>query len=154
MSREDLSAVARLCHEKNIMILADEVYQENIYKEGEEFVSMRRVLNELGDPFASEIELISMNSISKGLLGECGFRGGYMELHNLSHRAEELMYKLKSIELCANTTGQMCVDLMVDQPHLGRESVECVETYKSEKGAIMDGLKERAKLLTDTFNDM
>lgn len=105
MGREDLCEVVRLCHEKNIMILADEVYQENIYKEGKKFVSMRKILHEMGEPFSSELELVSMNSISKGLLGECGFRGGYLEMYNFSHRAEDLMYKLKSIELCANTVG-------------------------------------------------
>ena len=48
MSREDLEAIMRICHEENIMVLADEVYQENIYKEGKEFVSMRKVLHEMG----------------------------------------------------------------------------------------------------------
>ena len=122
MGREDLQAIIRICHENNIMVLADEVYQENVYAEGKEFLSLRRVLHEMGEPYASELEMISMNSVSKGMLGECGFRGGYMETHNLSNRAEQLLYKLKSIELCSNTIGQMAVELMVDAPHLGRES--------------------------------
>ena len=105
MGREDLECVIRLCHEENIMIMADEVYQQNIYKEGKEFLSMRRVLHEMGEPYSHEVELVSMNSISKGMLGECGLRGGYMETHNLSNRAEQILYKLKSIELCANTIG-------------------------------------------------
>lgn len=69
------------------MLLADEVYQNNIYKEGLEFVSMRKALMELGEPYASEVELVSMHSISKGHLGECGLRGGYIEVCNLSERA-------------------------------------------------------------------
>ena len=88
MSREDLEAIMKICHAENIMVLADEVYQENIYKEGKEFVSMRKVLHEMGSPYSEEVELISMNSVSKGMLGECGLRGGYMETHNLSNRAE------------------------------------------------------------------
>ena len=88
MGREDLQAIIRICHENNIMVLADEVYQENVYAEGKEFLSLRRVLHEMGEPYASELEMISMNSVSKGMLGECGFRGGYMETHNLSNRAE------------------------------------------------------------------
>lgn len=59
----------------------------------------------MGEPYASDVEVISMNSVSKGLLGECGLRGGYMETHNLSNRGEQILYKLKSIELCANTVG-------------------------------------------------
>jgi alanine transaminase len=51
------------------------------------------------------VELVSLNSVSKGLLGECGFRGGYMEAHNLDEYASDQIYKLKSIELCSNTIG-------------------------------------------------
>ena len=38
----------------------------------------------MGEPYSNSVELISMNSVSKGVLGECGLRGGYMETHNLS----------------------------------------------------------------------
>ena len=37
----------------------------------------------MGEPYANNVELFSLNSISKGLLGECGIRGGYLEAHNL-----------------------------------------------------------------------
>lgn len=77
--------------------MADEVYQANIYKDGQQFTSIRKVLHELGEPYRSEVELISMHSISKGLIGECGLRGGYAEVVNLSERAIEMMYKIKSI---------------------------------------------------------
>ena len=108
----------------------------------------------MGSPYSEEVELVSMNSVSKGIMGECGLRGGYMETHNLSNRAEQILYKLKSIELCANTPGQLAVNLMVDPPHLGRESEACVELYNTERNVIFDGMKERADLLTRTFNDM
>ena len=88
MSRQDLEEIIKLCHRENIMILADEVYQQNVYKPDKEFLSVRRVLHELGAPYSDEVEVISMNSVSKGILGECGLRGGYMETHNLSNRAE------------------------------------------------------------------
>lgn len=70
------------------MIIADEVYQNNIYyPEAHPFVSMRKVLHEMGGVYSDEVELISMHSVSKGLLGECGMRGGYYELHNMSKKA-------------------------------------------------------------------
>ena len=59
----------------------------------------------MGEPYANNVELFSLNSISKGLLGECGIRGGYLEAHNLGQFAEEMLYKIKSIELCSNTIG-------------------------------------------------
>jgi len=62
-------------------------------------------LHELGDPYRNTVELLSLNSVSKGLLGECGIRGGYMEAHNIDKFASEMLFKLKSIELCSNTIG-------------------------------------------------
>lgn len=84
----------------------------------------------MGEPYASEVELVSMHSISKGLTGECGLRGGYMECHNLDMYANDMMNKLKSVELCSNTVGQVATYLMVDPPKEGRESSECVARYK------------------------
>jgi len=33
--------------------MADEVYQQNIYKEGKEFLSMRKVIAEMGEPYSN-----------------------------------------------------------------------------------------------------
>ena len=77
-----------------------------------------------------------------------------METHNLSNKAEQILYKLKSIELCSNTPGQLAVNLMVDPPQVGRESTKCLEIYNKEADIIFGGMKERAELLTRTFNEM
>ena len=66
---------------------------------------MRKVLDQMGEPYSNTVELVSFNSISKGMMGECGLRGGYFEIHNLDKRAESMIFKLKSIELCSNTIG-------------------------------------------------
>lgn len=66
---------------------------------------MRKVLMELGEPYASEVELLSFHSISKGFLGEAGLRGGYVEALNMTDKAKEMFYKIKSIQLCSNTIG-------------------------------------------------
>ena len=84
--------------------MADEVYQNNIYTDAE-FISVRRVLAEMGAPYSNNVELVSLHSTSKGLMGECGLRGGYMETVNLDGFVEKMLYKLKSIELCSNTPG-------------------------------------------------
>ena len=154
MKRDDLVEIIKICHRHSVLIMADEVYQQNIYKEGAQFVSMRKVLHEMGDPYSNSVELISFNSVSKGMMGECGLRGGYFETHNLPTRAEEMIYKLKSIELCSNTIGQAAVELMINPPKKGRESDACVAQYNDEFGKVMNGLKARAKLLTSAFNSM
>ena len=48
----------------------------------------------------------------------------------------------------------MAVELMVNPPKRGRESNQCVELYESERLAVLNGLKDRAKLLTKSFNSM
>lgn len=153
LAREDLEDVARLCYEYNMVIVADEVYQENIYSD-RPFISMRKVLHEMGDPYSDHIELISLHSTSKGLLGECGLRGGYYEIHNMGDKAKEIFYKLKSIELCSNTIGQLACELMVNPPKRGRESDACNELYESQVGKIRKELGEKAKMLSRTLGEM
>lgn len=106
LRRENIEDIIRVSHENGLIILADEVYQNNIYyPEEAPFISFRKVLHEMGPPFSDEVEMVSMHSISKGLSGECGLRGGYFETHNLDMFAADMLYKLKSIELCSNTVG-------------------------------------------------
>ena len=52
------------------------------YQTEKPFVSMHRVLRSLPDKEADALELISFHSASKGVLGECGLRGGYMHMVN------------------------------------------------------------------------
>lgn len=104
--------------------------------------------------YSDNIELLSLNSISKGLIGECGLRGGYMETHNLDSFVSDQLYKLKSIELCSNTVGQVTTLLMIDPPVKGIESAETVERFQKEESEIFQGLKDRAELLNKTFNEM
>ena len=109
MSSKCIQEIIKVCHEHNMIILADEVYQENIYKEGASFTSVRKALANMPAPYCNEVGLVSMNSISKGLLGECGLRGGYFETHNISQEANDLYYRLKSTDHCSNTVGQIGV---------------------------------------------
>ena len=41
-----------------------------------------------------DLELISFHSVSKGVLGECGRRGGYFECHGINADVQEQIYKL------------------------------------------------------------
>ena len=154
LKRQDIEDIIKICYENEIVIIADEVYQANIYSEEKPFISFRKVLAELGEPYRDNVELISLHSVSKGLMGECGLRGGYFESHNFDKYANDMIYKLKSIELCSNTIGQVAAQLMVDPPTEQTVSSECMQTYLKEYLEIKDGLKERAQLLTKTFNEM
>mmetsp|Transcript_14532 Transcript_14532/g.24803 ORF Transcript_14532/g.24803 Transcript_14532/m.24803 type:complete len:305 (+) Transcript_14532:269-1183(+) len=134
LSREDIEDIFKVAYEENLVVLADEVYQNNIYDEEKRpFISFRRVLHEMGEPYRDDIELVSMHSVSKGLMGECGLRGGYMEAHNFDLFTQDILFKLKSIDLCSNSVGQIATTLMVDPPREGRESPECLELFKREQ---------------------
>ena len=129
LRRVDIENIIKLAHEHNMVILADEVYQNNIYRDVP-FISFRKVMAEMGEPYSNNVELISMHSTSKGLQGECGLRGGYMETVNLDGFIDEMFYKLKSIELCSNTVGQLATHVMVQPPKAGVESADTVALYE------------------------
>lgn len=62
-----MEEIIKICFEHNILILADEVYQENTYKPDVPFISFRKALAEMGAPYSDSVELVSLHSVSKGL---------------------------------------------------------------------------------------
>ena len=63
------------------------MYQENVYDDEAEFMSCKRACYETDLLQQDAIELISFPSTSKRVFGECGRRGGYMELVGIVIRA-------------------------------------------------------------------
>jgi aspartate/methionine/tyrosine aminotransferase len=146
LDEANIAMIIEFAMAHGIPILADEVYQENIYLPGDTFVSFAKVHHELG---AKDIALFSFHSCSKGLLGECGVRGGYFEYRNVPEDVAAQMIKLQSVCLCANLAGQAAVYAMVRPPKPGMPSYE---QYVAEKGAILDAMKSRAILLAEGLN--
>jgi len=139
--------VVHFCEENNLVLIADEVYQTNIYTDDKPFHSFKKIVCELNSP----IELVSLHSVSKGMIGECGHRGGYFELHNFDPEVQAQIYKLASINLCPPITGQIVVDLMVSPPQPESASYE---SFQKEFKDIYEGLRSRALSLKDAFNKM
>lgn len=65
-----------------------------------------------------DVVLASFHSISKGFYGECGRRGGYVELINTPADVFAELVKLASIDLCSNINGQICTALMMNPPQV------------------------------------
>ena len=108
------------CREERLIILADEVYQDNIYEpEQKPFASVKKVLMEMGPEYSEAIELISFHSTSKGLLRECGRRGDTLSVTIWILKLMTQLFKVASISLCSNLMGQLMVNLMVDPPKIG-----------------------------------
>lgn len=93
-----------------MLIMADEVYQHNVYGE-KPFISMKKVIHDMDPPY-NNVELASFNSTSKGVMGECGLRGGYCELFNFDPYVIQQIVKFRSICACSNTIGQITVIIM------------------------------------------
>lgn len=155
LDENSIKEVIKFAHEKRLVILADEVYQENVWAPGKKFHSFKKVLRSMPDPICNDVELASFHSTSKGFLGECGVRGGFMELVNFDQTAYDMIIKTQSINLCSNTTGQLMVDMMCNPPSQHtNESQETVQQYEHEKTELLQSLKRRADKCYEVINSM
>ena len=151
LSLENMKEIVELAYDEKLALLADEVYQTNVFDKKRPFVSFKKVLKDLGEPYASNLELVSFHSMSKGQIGECGRRGGFYEMVNFDKQAAEQIYKLASIQLCSGLQGQIGIDLMIDPPKQGDESYE---KYQEEVDTIQSSLRERSTKICEAFEKM
>jgi alanine transaminase len=158
LEEKDMVDIVKVAAKEGLVLLADEVYQENVYVEDRNFISFRKVVKTMAassDAAEAEagktVEMISFHSVSKGFIGECGIRGGYFELYNIDPVVKANLYKLASISLCSNTHGQLSVGLMVNPPPAGTKSDDM---YQKEKAATLGSLKRRASKLEAALNSL
>ncbi|KAK3592195.1 hypothetical protein CHS0354_010433 [Potamilus streckersoni] len=150
LSRDNIENIIRFAHKEGLVLLADEVYQHNIYAKGSEFLSFKKVLMEMGPP-CSWIELASFMSASKGFMGECGFRGGYCEMVNFQDDVQKCLLKSISVKLCPPILGQIVMDVVTNPPQEGDPSYA---SFQEEKNTVLKLLAEKARLITDLFNSI
>uniref|UniRef100_A0A7S1FNG6 EF-hand domain-containing protein n=1 Tax=Corethron hystrix TaxID=216773 RepID=A0A7S1FNG6_9STRA len=148
MTHCDIQVLTEFCCDHGIVLLADEVYQSNVYAQGAEFVSAKKVALDCN---LQNLQLVSFHSTSKGLIGECGRRGGYMELHHIDPYVQSQLYKLASSELCSGVVGQIMTSLMVRPPSPGEESYDL---FQEECSQIFEGLMERSLKLVEGLNNI
>jgi aspartate/methionine/tyrosine aminotransferase len=145
LEEKDIADVVRLCEKYNMILLADEVYQDNIYASGKKFVSMRKVAYRIH----SKAQIFSFHSISKGYYGECGLRGGYVHLDNIDAGVNDEMYKMFSMSLCSNTVGQAMIANILTPPLPGDPSYKL---FNAEKSAIFDSMIKKAGIVHKMLN--
>ncbi|CAH0386907.1 unnamed protein product [Bemisia tabaci] len=149
LRRRNIEDIIKFAYKEKLFIFADEVYQQNIYGDGDEFHSVKKVITEMGEPF-SQMEVASFMSTSKGYMGECGARGAYMEIINFDPEVKAML--LKSIShMHQPSFGQVAIDCVVNPP---RETELSYELFMKETRGVINSLKERAKLVADAFNRM
>lgn len=150
LAEENQRHIVEFCKEEGLVLLADEVYQENIYVDDKKFNSFKKVARSMGYD-DKDICVVSFQSVSKGYYGECGKRGGYMEVTGFSPEVREQIYKMASVNLCSNISGQILASLVMNPPKPGDESYE---DFIAEKDGILQSLARRAKALEEAFNSL
>jgi aspartate/methionine/tyrosine aminotransferase len=149
LNEQSISQIVRFAEKYNLAIIADEVYQENVY-DGR-FSSFAKMVGR------ATVPLFSLHSVSKGFYGECGHRGGYVELRNAPSIDNsdmsfiDILVKQASVSLCSNTVGQVLAYLMVSPPASGDTSFA---TFQQEKTRILAELYEKATIIKKAFQDM
>ncbi|ACI64557.1 alanine aminotransferase, aminotransferase class I, partial [Thalassiosira pseudonana CCMP1335] len=151
LSRQEVKDIVMFCARHNLVLLSDEVYQENVYRKEDEFFSSRRAADELGLIKNDAIQLCSFHSVSKGVFGECGQRGGYVEMVGIEQDVNDCFYKLAASKLCSNAPGQAMVSLMCKGPNRGDSSYE---SHEKEKQAVFEGLRDRAQLVSEGLDSI
>lgn len=152
LPESNIREIVQWCKSEGILLMADEVYQENIWKSDAKFVSFRKVAYDL-NAFSGDqpLQLISFHSISKGFLGECGLRGGYFEMLGIPQDVHAEILKLTSISLCSNSIGQIATGVMVNPPRRGDPSYDL---YTAERDSILASLKRRSLKISSELNKL
>lgn len=146
LDEETQEKLVHLCEKYHLVLLADEVYQANLHRpDSHTFTSFKKIVSRM----ESKVPLVSFHSISKGVSGECGRRGGYFECTNFSDEVIALLYKMVSVSLCPPLAGQIGVDCMVRPPLPGSESYAL---WKKETDTIHAALASRTKIMASRLN--
>ncbi|TGZ49766.1 alanine aminotransferase 1-like [Temnothorax curvispinosus] len=150
LTRKNIEDVIQFAYKNHLFLLADEVYQDNIYDKDSAFHSFKKVMTEMGEPY-SKMELASFMSISKGYMGECGIRGGYGEIINMDPEVMKVLLKSISAMLCPTVLGQVVMGVVTNPP---RPNEPSYEQFQKEKKETLRSLAERSQLVVDTLNSI
>ncbi len=149
LDEDSINLVLDFAEKHNLAVIADEVYQDNLY--GGSFTSFAAATG------VRDILLFSLHSTSKGFHGECGHRGGYVEIRSNPEVTDDglklldIFLKQASVSLCSNTIGQ-CLTYMMVNP-LQNETEDSYK-YETEKAAILNDLNTKAYMIKSAFKEM
>ncbi|KAL5204287.1 hypothetical protein ABZP36_009158 [Zizania latifolia] len=115
LAEENQHDIVKFCKDEGLVLLADEVYQENNYVDNKKFNSLKKIARSMGYN-EDDLPSVSFQSVSKGYYGECGKRGGYMEITGFSIPVRKQIYKVASVNLCSNIAGQSLASLVMNVP--------------------------------------
>uniref|UniRef100_A0A3B3WFM3 alanine transaminase n=1 Tax=Poecilia mexicana TaxID=48701 RepID=A0A3B3WFM3_9TELE len=125
-----IEEVIRFAASERLVLLVEEVYQDSVFGQDKKFLSYKKVLFEMGASFSESVEMVSFHSISAGTMGECGLRGGYMEVINMDLLVKNFLTSMQGPS-SPPVLPQLALEIMVNPPSPGDASYE-VFTQKVE----------------------
>lgn len=147
---ENQREIVDFCRNEDLVLLADEVYQENIYADEKGFHSFKKIARSMGYG-EGDISLVSFHSVSNGYYGECGRRGGYMEVTGFNSDVKKQVYKVVSLSSCSNISGQILMSLVMNPPQVGDESYA---SYQAERDGVLSSFARCAEAMVRSFNGL
>uniref|UniRef100_A0A3Q3WUQ4 alanine transaminase n=1 Tax=Mola mola TaxID=94237 RepID=A0A3Q3WUQ4_MOLML len=121
--RETIEEVINFAATEGLVLLVEEVDQESVFGQDKEFFSYKQVLFEMGQKYSEMVELISFNALSGAKMGECGLRGGYMEVINMDPAVKTYLRNMQATST-PPVLPQLALEVMVNPPSLGDPSYE------------------------------
>uniref|UniRef100_A0A3B5L6V5 alanine transaminase n=1 Tax=Xiphophorus couchianus TaxID=32473 RepID=A0A3B5L6V5_9TELE len=125
-----IEEVIRFAASERLVLLVEEVYQDSVFGQDKKFLSYKKVLFEMGASYSERVEMVSFHSISAGTMGECGLRGGYMEVINMDLLVKNFLTSMQG-PCSPPVLPQLALEIMVNPPSPGDASYE-VFTQKVE----------------------
>lgn len=150
LTLQNMQEIIKFAFDNSLLILADEVYQENIHIPISTFHSFKRVLIEMGPPY-SEVVLASLMSASHGYVAESGLRGGYVEIVNMDPDVYKIYLRSLCLTQWPSVLGQVALDCVVYPP---REDEPSFKEFSEEKKKIIDSHKRKAKFFMEAIKDL
>uniref|UniRef100_UPI0037E8AA70 alanine aminotransferase 2-like n=1 Tax=Semicossyphus pulcher TaxID=241346 RepID=UPI0037E8AA70 len=146
--RKTIEQVIRFAAAEGLILLAEEVYQDSVFGQDKEFISYKKVLSEMEKKYSETVEMVSFHSLSS--MGECGLRGGYMEVINMDPQVKNHLFSMQAIS-SPPVLSQLTLDVMVDPPTPADLSYQ---TYTQEILHTQTTLSQNARRASEFLNDL
>jgi len=133
--RELLEEIVRIAEQQQIIVFADEIYDQMLYGDAEHVPLATLVHDTLCATF---------NGLSK-IYRACGYRVGWVSFSGERENAEEYMHAvelLASLRLCANVPGQWAVQTALGGFQSIRELTQPGGRLFQSRQAVIDGVSQ------------
>ncbi|MED6245640.1 hypothetical protein ATANTOWER_005958 [Ataeniobius toweri] len=145
-----IQEVIRFAASERLILLVEEVYQDSVFGQEKKFLSYKKVLFEMGSSYSEMVEMVSFHSISAGTMGECGLRGGYMEVINMDPLVKNFLVSMQA-PCSPPVLPQLALEIMVNPPSPGDASYEL---YTQEILQRVETLSQNAQRACEFLNNV